>query len=132
MGNSDEARKVFTRAVQAIKPTPETVVGPDANGTPMIFALAYAGLGDKEKALAQAQQALKDYSSDAVSKPSAEITLAQVQAHFGDLDSAIAALPHLLEVPAGLNIATLKLDPLWDPLRGDPRFEAIITSLAPK
>jgi len=126
MGNSDEARKVFTRAVQAIKPTPETVVGPDANGTPTILALAYAGLGDKEKALAQAQQALKDYSSDAVSKPSAEITLAQVQAHFGDLDSAIAALPHLLEVPAGLNIATLKLDPLWDPLRKDPRFAKLI------
>ena len=84
------------------------------------------GLGDKEKALAQAQQALKDYSSDAVSKPSAEITLAQVQGHFGDLDSAIAALPHLLEVPAGLNIATLKLDPLWDPLRKDPRFAKLI------
>jgi tetratricopeptide (TPR) repeat protein len=111
---------------------PETVVGPDANGTPTILALAYAGLGEKEKALAQAQQALKDYSSDAVFKPSAEITLAQVQAHFGDLDPAIAALPHLLEVPAGLNIATLKLDPLWDPLRKDPRFQKLLAGEPPK
>lgn len=132
MGQSDEARRVFTRAVQVIKPTPETVVGPDANGTPTILALAYAGLGEKEKALAQAQQALKDYSSDAVFKPSAEITLAQVQAHFGDLDPAIAALPHLLEVPAGLNIATLKLDPLWDPLRKDPRFQKLLAGEPPK
>jgi TolB-like protein/Tfp pilus assembly protein PilF len=125
MGNSEEARKVFTRALQAIKPNPETVVGPDANGTPTILALAYAGLGDKENGLAQAQQALKDYASDGVFRPTAEITLAQVQAHFGDRDAAMAALPHLLEVPAGLNIATLKLDPLWDPMRKDPRFQKL-------
>ena len=131
MGNSAEAQKVFARAVQAIKPTPETVIGPDANGTPAILALAYAGLGEKEKALAQAQQALKDYASDAVFKPTAEITLAQVQAHFGDRDAAIAALPHLLEVPAGLNIANLKLDPFWDPLRKDPRFQKLIPEPQP-
>ena len=125
MGNSEEARKVFTRAVQAIKPTPETVVGADANGTPTTLALAYAGLGQKEKALAQAQQALKDYATDAVFKPSAEITLAMIQARFGDHDAAIAALPHLLEVPAGLTTANLKLDPLWDPLRKDPRFQKL-------
>lgn len=132
MGNSEEARKVFTRALQVIKPTPETVIGPDANGTPTILALAYAGLGDKEKALTQAQQALQDYASDAVNKPSAEITLAQIQARFGDHDAAIAALPHLLEVPAGLNVATLKLDPLWDPLREDPRFQKLISDHSPK
>ena len=127
MGNSEEARKVFTRAVQAIKPTPDTVVTPDANGTPSMLALAYAGLGDKEKALAQAQQAVKDYASDAAFKPTAEITLAQVQAHFGDRNAAIAALPHLLEVHAGLTIANLKLDPFWDPLRKDPRFQKLAT-----
>ena len=125
MGNSEEARKVLTRALQAIKPTPETVIGPDANGTPTILAMAYAGLGDKEKALAQAQQALKDYASDAVFKPTAEITLAQIQARFADHAAALAALPHLLEVPAGLNVATLKLDPLWDPLRNEPRFQKL-------
>ena len=131
MGNSEEARNVFTRALQAIKPTPETVIGPDANGTPTLLALAYAGLGDKEKALAQAQQAVKEYASDAVFKPSAEITLAQIQARFGDHDAALAALPRLLEVPAGLNIATLKLDPLWDPLRQDARFQKLLADPPP-
>ncbi len=126
MGNSEEARKVFTRALQAIKPTPETVIAADANGAPTILAMAYAGLGDKEKALAQAQQALKDYASDAVFKPTAEITVAQIQARFGDHDAAIAALPHLLEVPAGINVADLKLNPLWDPLRKDPRFQKLM------
>jgi len=128
LGQAEEARTVFTRALQAIKPTPETVVGPDANGTPTILALAYAGLGDEEKALAQAQQALKDYASDAVFKPTAEITQAQIKAHFGDRDAAIAALPHLLEVPAGLNVANLRFDPRWDPLRKDPRFQKLLQS----
>jgi len=60
-----------------------------------------------------------------VNKPAAEITLAQIQAQFGDHDAAIAALPHLLEVPAGLTTANLKLDPFWDPLRKDPRFHTL-------
>jgi tetratricopeptide (TPR) repeat protein len=131
MGKGEEARKAFTRAIEAIKPTPETVVGADANGTPTTLALAYAGLGEKEKALGQAQQALKDYATDAVFKPSAEATLAQIQAHFGDVDAAIAALPHLLEVPAGLNVAALKFDPMWDPLRQDPRFQKLCQEKQP-
>ena len=124
-GRPDKARTAFARAVQAIKPTSNTVVGADAGGLPMILALAYAGLGEKEKALNQAQQALKDYADDQVSEPQAEYTLAQIQARFGDKDTAIAALPHLLQVPAGLTKANLKLDPLWDPLRSDPRFQKL-------
>jgi hypothetical protein len=71
------------------------------------------------------EQALKDYADDETSKPQAEYTLAQIQARFGDHDTAIAALPHLLQVPAGLTKANLKLDPLWDPLRKDPRFQKL-------
>ena len=124
-GRLEEAKNAFTRALQAIKPTPDTVVVPDANGLPAILALVYGGLGEKEKALKQAQEALKDYADDETSKPQAEYTLAQIQARFGDNDAAIAALPRLLQVPAGLTKANLKLDPLWDPLRKDPRFEKL-------
>jgi TolB-like protein/Flp pilus assembly protein TadD len=123
----EDARKSFARAVEAINPQPDGSVAPDANGTPETLALAYAGLGEKEKALQQAKRAVKDYAGDAVNQPWAEIALAQIQAHFGDHDAAIEALPHLLEVPAGLTIATLKLDPFWDPLRKDPRFPKLIT-----
>jgi hypothetical protein len=112
--------------LREIKPTPDTVVRPDANGTPSVLAQAYAGLGEKEKALQQAAQAVKDYDGDAVNQPPAEAVLAQIQARFGDIDSVIAALPHLLEVPAGITIANLKFDPLWDPLRKDPRFQKLV------
>jgi TolB-like protein len=125
-GHPDEARRTFTRALQAIKPTPDAVIGPDANGIPTVLALTYAGLGEKEKALEQAQRGVADYSHDSVAKPNAEAVLAQIQARFGGHDAAIAALPHLLEVPAGLTIANLKLDPFWDPLRKDPRFQKLI------
>ena len=124
-GRGEEARRAYTRAIGLIKPTPETVVGPDANGTPYTLAIAYAGLNEKGKALQQAQDAVKGYETDAIAKPQAETTLAQIQARFGDHDAAIAALPHLLEVPAGLTVANLKFDPLWDPLRKDPHFQKL-------
>jgi TolB-like protein/Tfp pilus assembly protein PilF len=124
-GHHADALRTFNQVVSAIKPTPDTVVAPEANGLPSTLALAYAGLGEKEKALAQARQAVADYDTDAVNKPAAEVVLAQIQAHFGDLDSAIAALPHLLEVPAGTTRADLKFNPFWDPLRKDSRFQKL-------
>src|ERR1700704_816061 len=131
-GRNEDARRSFSRAIEAIKPKPDSPVQADANGTPNTLALAYAGLGEKEKALEQAQRSVKDYDTDEVNKPWALTALAQIQARFGDHDAAIAVLPHLLEVPAGLTIANLKLDPFWDPLRKDPRFAKIIAQPAPK
>ena len=125
MGRHDDAVRAFTGAVQVIKPTPDAVVAPEANGLPFTLALAYAGLGDKDRALQQAHRAVDDYTNDAVLKPSAETVLAQIQARFGDLDSAIAAIPHLLEVPAGITRADLRFNPFWDPLRKDPRFQKL-------
>jgi TolB-like protein/class 3 adenylate cyclase/Tfp pilus assembly protein PilF len=124
-GKKDEAQVTFTRAVTAIKPTPDSAVAVDARQLPIYLAWAYAGLGEKDKALEQARQAGADYSTDALSKPFAETALATVQAQTGDIDSAIAALPHLLEVPNGVTVGSLRIDPLWDPLRKDPRFQKL-------
>jgi TolB-like protein/Tfp pilus assembly protein PilF/class 3 adenylate cyclase len=124
-GKNDDARATFTRAVAAMKPTADSVVVVDARQLPVYLAWAYGGLGEKEKALEQARQAIADYSSDALSKPFAETSLAQVQAQTGDIDSAIAALQHLLEVPNGVTVGNLRIDPLWDPLRKDPRFQKL-------
>ncbi len=127
-GRHSEGQQSFTRAIESIKPTPDTVVAPEANNVPSTLALAYAGLGEREKALEQGKRAVKDYDNDAVNKPAAETALAQIQARFGDVDSALAAIPHLLEVPAGITVADLRLNPLWDPLRKDPRFQKLLQS----
>ena len=125
IGKDDEARATFRRAVTAMKPTPDSAVVVDARNLPCYLAWVYAGLGEKEKALEQARHAIADYDSDALAKPFAETALAIVQAQTGDIDSAISALPHLLEVPNGETCGDLRINPLWDPLRKDPRFEKL-------
>jgi hypothetical protein len=64
-------------------------------------------------------------ATDTVTKPVAQAVRAQIQALFGGHDAAIAVLPELLQVPAGITVANLKLDPFWDPLRKDPRFQKL-------
>src|SRR5207248_3694563 len=65
-GRDEDARQSFSRAIEAIKPKPDSPVPADANGTPNNLALAYAGLGEKAKALEQAQRAVKEYERDGV------------------------------------------------------------------
>jgi TolB-like protein/Tfp pilus assembly protein PilF len=122
-GRSDEAHKTFAEALQAIKPTPATVVAADSEGMPSLLAEVYAGLGEKDEALAQAHRSVEQYADDAVGRPDAEAILAQIEARFGDPDSALLAIPRLLKTPAGVTPAELRFDPRWDPLRGDPRFQ---------
>ncbi len=74
---------------------------------------------------------MTESENDVKRKPIAETVLAQIQARFGDLDRAFAALPHLLEVPFGVTRGDLRFDPMWDPLRKDPRFQKLIAENAP-
>ena len=125
-GQAEKARATYTRLIQTLKPSANSVLSSEIALSPFFLAQAYAGLGEKASALDQAHRAVAENANDALLKPLVEASLAQIQARFGDLDSALAALPHLLEVPAGLNPADLRNDPMWDPLRGDPRFEKLI------
>jgi TolB-like protein/class 3 adenylate cyclase len=122
-GRPEQAKATFTRTLHEINPSNEAVLAPKGFGMPVYLALTYAGLGEKDKALQQAHLAIEQYVDDGWVKPDAEAALAQIQARFGDTDAAIAAIPHLLEVPAGTTRADLRYNPLWDPLRKDPRFQ---------
>jgi TolB-like protein/Tfp pilus assembly protein PilF len=124
-GRPLEAKATFNRAIQEIRPPNNALLAPKGFGMSIYLALAYAGLGEKEKALEQARRAVQEYADDSWVKADAEGALAQIQARFGDVDSAIAVLPHLLEVPAGITPADLRFNPLWDPLRGNPRFQKL-------
>ena len=129
-GRSQEARATFERIIQAMAPAAGAAAGMTYDARSML-ALAYAGIGDKAKALEQANQAVADYDKDAVNKAVAENYRAQIQARFGDVDAAIAAVSHLLQVPGGIHPGDLRYLPFWDPLRKDPRFEALAKNPPP-
>lgn len=129
-GRPDEARATFERVIHEIAPSPGSVIAPGRE-TRSMLALAYAGLGDKQHALEQARQAVADFDGDAYLKPITERYLAKVQARCGEPDAAIAALPHLFEVPEGIDSSDLRYSPFWDPLRRDPMFQAIVKNPPP-
>ena len=125
-GRNDEARESINRGIKTIQPTPDATIPVDSRTLRSFLAFAYAVLGEKEKALSEAHASVNDYRNDLVSRPSAEMFLAVIQARLGDADSAIAALPHLLEVQNGITVGEARVNPFWDPLRKDPRFEKLI------
>jgi serine/threonine-protein kinase len=105
------------------------------------LALTNMGLGDKGSALALSERAIamNPVEKDVLTGPFPIEILARVAAQMGEPDRAIAALQKLLSVPyAGvvgnipLTSALLPLDPMFDPLRNDPRFQKLAASPAPK
>jgi hypothetical protein len=60
------------------------------------------------------------------------INLAQIYTWTGEKDQAIEQIAAVERIPNLLSYGLLKLHPYWDPLRGDPRFEKIVASIAPK
>jgi eukaryotic-like serine/threonine-protein kinase len=106
------------------------------------LALTNMGLGNKAAALALSERAMAVISieKDALGGPTPLEVFARVETQLGERNRAIAALQKLLSIPyAGplasnvpLTPALLRLDPMFDPLRNDPRFQELILEPIPK
>ena len=135
MHDDARARKAFTAA----RLEQQEVVQKQKDYGPAlcVLGLTDAALGNKEAALQEGRRAMEllPVEKDALSAQSLMAYFALIAAWVGERDLALQQLATAAPTPGAALIASygmLKLSPFWDPLRGDPRFEKIIASLAPK
>jgi tetratricopeptide (TPR) repeat protein len=99
----------------------------------IVLAEIDGALGRNEDALREGQHAaeLLPIAKDAINGAEIAARLTGVYAGIGMLDRALDELEKAAKLPNGVTYGSLKLDSEWDPLRGDPRFEKLLASLAP-
>ena len=107
---------------------------PEDAKTLMVLGQVDAALGRKENALREAQRAVEllPVAKDSVNGYHLLFRLAGIYAQTKETDRALDLLERELPQPYGLSYGSLKLDETWDPLRGHPRFEKLVATLAPK
>jgi tetratricopeptide (TPR) repeat protein len=131
-GNTVGARAAFSAARQQ----QEKIVRVNPNDASQLcfLGLIDAGLQRKEEALREGRRAvdLLPVTKDALNGAEILYFYAVTCAWIGERDLAIEQLEILAKIPAGVSYGEIRLDPFWDPLRGDPRFEKIVNSLAPR
>ena len=107
---------------------------PDYGPAWCVLGVIDAALGRKEEALREGRRALEllPVEKDSINGAHMIHYLAMIAAWVGEKALAFEQLALSARTPNGATYGELKLDPFWDPLRGDPRFEKIVASLAPK
>jgi TolB-like protein/Flp pilus assembly protein TadD len=129
-GNAAKARPLYAAVrTQMQAALAERGDDPDLH---LALGLAAAGLGLRDEAISEGRKAtgLMPVSRDHFSGPGYLAWLAQLYARVGDNDQAFDTLRQVLALPfsgMGISPSLLKLDPVWDPLRKDPRFQKLIT-----
>jgi TolB-like protein/Tfp pilus assembly protein PilF len=133
-GDSTGAKVTTEQARNTLEPVCKNQ--PDNATFAALLSQAYAALGDKNSALDEAERAiaLRPSAKDRMSGPLYEENLARVQMTFGENSRAISTIARLLQTPHNsflynqttpVTPALLRLDPIWDPLRGDPAFQKL-------
>jgi len=129
--NDTEARAAFTAARAEQQ---KIIEAHESYGPPLcVLGLIDAGLGRKEEALREGRRAVEllPVEKDPINGIAMVKYFAMIAAWAGDRDLACEQLAIAIRPPSRITYGELKLLPFWDPLRGDPRFEKIVASLAP-
>ncbi len=126
MGDSERERAYFdsTRSMLEIK----VQQFPDDARFRSALGIAYAGLGRKEDAIREGELAVEllPMSKEAFRGAYRAEDLARIYTMVGEHDAAIDRLESLLAVPSITAVPGLRIDPIWDPLRDNPRFQALL------
>ena len=136
-GNVAAARAAYQQAAQEFQ-RELGKAAPDAGPAAELHSnlgVAYAGLGDAASAVAEGQKGMvmQPSSEDPFEGPGREAAMAKIYALLGDADHAIPILKRLVQTSAPTEIvpALLRLDPIWDSIRNDPRFQELVTEKKP-
>src|SRR5438067_828641 len=131
-GDSARATAAFSTARTILEQ--RLIIKPEHARTIAVLAHIDPVLGQKELELQEAQNAIDliPLSKDIYDGASVLEGLAQVYTRTGEHDRAIEVLQKLVSIPSYINYARLKFHPLWKPLHGNPKFDKIVASLAPK
>ncbi len=131
-GDAAAAHAAFTEARAAQEQIVQAQ--PDYGPALCVLGVIDAGLGRKEDALREGRRAIEllPVTKDSINGAHMIEFFAMIAAWVGEKDLACEQLAIATRLPGTLSYGQLKLDPNWDPLRGDPRFEKIVASLAPK
>jgi tetratricopeptide (TPR) repeat protein len=132
-GDDRAARDAFLRARNELEQTLRN----DGGYAQALCALGVvdAALGNKEDAIREGELAVRLMPAGNSAIEGSVLTqyLAIIYAWTGDKDRAIERLAKAAKLPGShVTYGYLRLHPLWDPLRADPRFDEIVASLAPK
>lgn len=127
-----EARAAFLKSKSFLEA--QLKQSPDQAEIHVQLAKVLAWLGEKESALVEAQRAteLLPESKDAFGGPEVTAGIAEVYTILGENDHAIEVLDGLLNRPSSVTVQGLKINPVWDPLRNDPNFQALLTKYSGK
>ena len=125
-GDARAARVYFDSAARVLEP--RSRARPDDPALHASLAVAQAGLGRREDAMREGRRAveLRPPSKDTWYGVDMLRNLAVVYATLGEADSTVKQLRTLLAVPSWISVALLRVDPTWDPVRGDPRFQRLV------
>jgi len=131
-GDSAHAKEAFSNTRRILEQ--RLAIKPEDARTIAVLAQVDANLGRKELAIQEAQHAvdLMPLSKDIYDGALVLEGLAQVYTWANEPDRAIEVLQKLAAMPSYIYYARIKLYPMWNPLRSDPRFQKIVNSLAPK
>jgi len=131
-GDESAARVAFTNARKELEKTVRDQAD-YAEGL-CVLGVIDAALGNRENAIREGQRAvqLMPVSKNAIEGPLLIKYMALIYAWTGEKDRALKRLDEAAKLPSFLSYGQLRLYPYWDSLRGDPRFEKIVASLAPK